>query len=587
MQNSTQNSNKLQELKYTEILTANKLLGEKLAQQAQQEIVVLSNIITSQFNHIVEYVLRKQRLNAKVDSGDYDNIVQDSEKYANKNAVIIFWELANLVDGLQYKAESMSAEHISALINKTKQEIDFVFQNLASTPIVILNQFSTLVFNQYFLKNNQFDTIAIELNKYVSENLPKNFIIVPMDKVFAQISVNKSIDLRYYYSSKALYNIDFYKQYAAFIAPIIFSVHGKTKKALIFDCDNTLWKGIVGEDGIAGISLSTQNKNGTVFEEVHYLANQLSKEGIIVGLCSKNNDNDVLEVFEKRKDFALQEANILIKKINWQDKVSNLQAIAEELNIGIDSLVFVDDSSFEINHVNQSLPEVKTIQVPSALHNYPTLLRENLSLFYKHNQTNEDKKRVEMYKQEAVRKDEQQKYSTIEDYLYALELEISVSMNDFNSLERAAQLTQKTNQFNLTTKRYTQTDLHNLIDNQNYQLYTFGVKDKFGDYGLTGMALINISDENAEIDTFLMSCRVLGRNIETAFLSFIINDLQQINIKHIFANYFKTLKNSQVLSFYEKLNFEVIKEEADSKEYKFKTIDFSYCPIDYIKIQLL
>jgi FkbH-like protein len=581
-----QNSTKLQDLKYTEILATNKLLGEKLSYQVPQEAVVLSNIITSQVNHIIEYVLRNRGLYVKLNSGDYDNIVQDSEKYAHQKVIIIFWELANLIDGLQYKAETMSAESIEDLMNKTKQEIDLVFQNLANTPIVIFNQFSTVAFNQYFLKNNQFDNIAIELNKYVSDNLPKNFIVVPMDKIFAQISVAKSIDLRYYYSSKALYSIDFYKQYAQFIAPIILSVYGKTKKALIFDCDNTLWKGIVGEDGVAGILLSSQDKNGTVFEEVHYLSNQLAQEGIIIGLCSKNNEEDVLEVFEKRQDFALLQNTILIKKINWQDKVTNLQEIATELNIGIDSLVFVDDSYFEINHVQNSLPEVHTIQVPTTLPMYGALLKENLSLFYKHSQTKEDKKRIEMYKQEAIRKGEQQKFATIEEYLHSLELEISITINDFDNLERAAQLTQKTNQFNLTTKRYTQTDLQNLITNQNYRLYTFRVKDKFGDYGLTGMSLISIAGENAIIDTLLMSCRVLGRNIEIAFLGFIINDLQQINIKYIFASYFKTLKNSQVASFYEKLNFEVIREDVDRKEYKFQTIDFSYCPIDYIKIQL-
>src|ERR1700733_2025275 len=237
----------MKDLKYTEILAANRKLRESLSGASLYEVKVLSNIITSQFNDIFEYVLRTEKINAKVSSGDYDNILQDSQKYASADTVIIFWELANLIDGLQYKADTMKEEEADRLVKKTKDEIDFVFEHLRRTPNVIFNKFSTAAFNHSFLKENRFDRICNVLNGYLAEKLPDNFTLIDVNKVFLKVSVEKSIDLRYYYSSKSLYSIEFYKQYGEYIAPVIFSILGRTKKALIFDCDNTLWKGNVGE----------------------------------------------------------------------------------------------------------------------------------------------------------------------------------------------------------------------------------------------------------------------------------------------------------------------------------------------------
>jgi FkbH-like protein len=572
----------MKDLKYTEILTANKALKEAVSGLARYEVKVLSNIVTSQFNEIFEYILRSRQINARVTSGEYDNIMQDSQKYSSADTVVIFWELANLVDGLQYKADTMDEKDADLLIEKTRDEIDFVFEQLRGTPNVIFNKFSTQVFNHSFLKENSFDRICNALNAYVTGHLPANFTLVDINKTFATISVAKSIDLRYYYSSKSLYSIDFYKEYAGYIAPIIYSITGKTKKALIFDCDNTLWKGVVGEEGVDGIELSSKNKNGGIFEEVHHLAKALAKQGILLGLCSKNNPEDVDEVFSGRPDFALKKDDILIRRINWSDKVSNLREIAEDLNIGIDSLVFVDDSAFEVNYVREHLPGTAILQVSDKLYDYPALLRDNSGLFYKKNFTKEDKDRINLYKTEESRKNERNKFETLGQYLISLELKLDIFVNDRNNVQRAAQLTQKTNQFNFTTHRYTESEIEHFMTSADTVVYVFGVRDRFGDYGITGMAIVKKNGSHAEIDTFLMSCRVLGRNIEKAFLNLVLKDLR--NAAVVRARYIPTMKNRQVESFYEDFGFTLISGNENTKEYELSLDGHHFKDIDYITI---
>ena len=186
-----------------------------------------------------------------------------------------------------------------------------------------------------------------------------------IDKIISHLGISTSIDNRLFYLSKILYSIPFLKSYVNHIKPILFSTIGLAKKALIFDCDNTLWKGILGEDGFENIEMSTNTKHGYIFSEIQSIALSLESQGVLLGLCSKNNFEDVMEVVNSHPDMQLKEHHLSIIKVNWKDKASNLKSISSELNIGLDSIVFIDDSQFEIDLVNEKLPMVTTIQVPS------------------------------------------------------------------------------------------------------------------------------------------------------------------------------------------------------------------------------
>ncbi len=556
-------------MNFSEIIKENNLLGNKLSEKEIVDIRVLANISVNQLVPVLEYNLRGKGVNAKTTIGDYDNILQESSLVNPNQIVIIFWELSNLIDSFYFEIENADEDYYKLYINKVKGELNLVFENLLNAKIVLFNKFSHLAYTSNSIKVGNFERFVNELNQFLEGNLPKNFVLIDIDKSLANTSLEQSIDWRGLYTSKSLYSVSFFKTFSKFISPIVLSIFGKSKKAIIFDCDNTLWKGVVGEDGVDGIGLSDKDKNGGYFKEIHLLAKYFAKQGIIVGLCSKNNSKDVDEVFAARKDFKLLESDVLIKKVNWNDKASNLKEMAKELNIGIDSFVFIDDSEFEINLINDKLPEVNTITVPVKLFEYPKLINDNKDFFYSINVSEEDKNRLKMYKQNQERESEMGSFSDIEDYLGSLDIRLKIESKPQESFERLVQLTQKTNQFNLTTKRYATGEMQSVYDSNNWSVYSMEVSDKFGNSGVTGLCLVERNSDSARIDTLLMSCRILGRNIEKVFINEILKDVNQSGINKIHSQFVKTPKNAQVESYYENNGFTLVNADKNQKTYLF------------------
>lgn len=575
----------MKDMKLSEIMGENTKLASEL-KGPKFEISVLSNIITTQLNEILEYTLRKSGINAYVTSGDYDNIVQDSSKDENLPLTIIFWEACNFLDGFQYKYKNFSEDFLQELSSKIKSEIQLVIDNLKSRSRVIFNTFSSSLFHSESPKKDRFDFLCEDLNQFLFVNKTSNMAIVDLEKIFNQITPANSVDWRYYYSSKALYSVEFYKQYCLHITPIIFSGLGKTKKVLVLDCDNTLWKGILGEDGFDGIEMSASSKNGVYFEEIQHSVVKLAEEGVVICLASKNNAADVDQVLLNHKDIVLKDSHIVSKKVNWNDKASNIKELSEQLNLGLDSFVFVDDSDFEINLVKEKLPQVTCFQVPKKLYQYPSLFREIEQLFFKFNTSKEDMERVAMYKKEQLRDSEKTNFGNVEDYLSSLGLKLHIYVDDEKLIERIAQLTQKTNQFNLTTLRYSEADIETFMKNANSKVLAFGLADKFGDYGITGVSILKIKPENsfANIDSFLMSCRILGRNAETVFFDYMMQLLKSEKVHTVESKFAKTEKNSQVESFYDTLGFKILNSTEEEKSYRLDLDSYSFHNINYIEV---
>ena len=572
------------ELKYSEILNLNKDLKKKDQNEAYK-ILLLANIEAHQSKEIIECSLRLEGINANVDVGDYDNIVQESEKRTGAHAVIIFWELFNLIDGLQFKIELLNKTEIDKIEERIKNEIDFTIKNLKECPLLIINKFSSLLFSSFSIENNHLEKLATRLNKYLDKIEKKNLNIVGIDNVISFLGVKKSYDLRFLYSSKAPYTIEFFKNYCQLIKPLFMAINGKSKKAIIFDCDNTLWKGVLGEEGFNNIEMSSETKDGAIFKEVQSIALSLVSKGILIGLCSKNNANDVDEVLSNHKHMVLRNNHIAIKKVNWSDKVSNLIEISKELNIGLDSIVFIDDSDFEINFIKEQLPQVTVLKVPDKLHNYPAMLRENLNFFYRLSNTAEDKSKTKMYKEQRHREDQKSKFSSLNDYLVSLKLKIKIFKNEKSLIPRMSQMTQKTNQFNLTTKRYSETEIENFIKSKNSDVYTFSVDDKFGSSGVTGLCILsNKKDQKIQIDSFLMSCRIIGRNIEYVFIDYIIEQLKIDGFTSLTSKFISTIKNKQVLNFFENCNFDLIDQNDNCKNYFLSLSKYKISEINYIEV---
>lgn len=575
----------MKNLKYSEILRLNKEIETNLTEKPYN-ITILSNITIHQVKEVLEYSLRSKGVNGNVFFGDYDNIVQDSLKYNDSNTVIIFWELCNIIDGFQFKIELLSDDELSTILEKVKSEIDFVLKNLEATSLVIINKFTSLHFSNSNIRKNNLEKFSNSLNQYIENKAPENVRLCNVEKIIAQVGLKKSVDLRYFYSSKALYTVDFFKAYANYSSPFIMSASGKAKKALIFDCDNTLWKGILGEDGFDNIEMSRKTKDGTIFSEIQAIALALNKQGILICLCSKNNFSDVDQVIQSHPDMQLRNEYITINKSNWSDKVSNLKEISQELNIGLDSLLFVDDSSFEVNLIKEQLPEVSVLQVPKRLYNYPKMLREKIGLFYNLSFTAEDRNKIDIYKQQVTREITKSDYSSIEDYLTSLGLRMRVHLDDDSIVPRMSQMSQKTNQFNLTTKRYTEGDIKNFVASSKYHVLAFSVTDKFGDSGVTGLCILNLDEDikSAEIDTFLMSCRIIGRNLEHSFMDYIIDILKRRKVNSLRATYIKTKKNEQVKNFYESCSFVVVESKDAIKSYAINLDNYNPKRLKYISV---
>ena len=576
----------MENLKYTEILKLNKELVGTIKSKPYK-IGVLSNVTVNSFKEVLEYSCRLNHIEPDVELGNFDNIIQDSAVLINKDLVIIFYDVLNIVDQVSDFFEDLEEEKYSNLKNKLFTEIDIIFENLKNTASVVFNSFSSAYYNYNNIQFSKIETFVKELNIYLEQKKRSNVSIVNIDKLFTNIGFKQSIDYRFYHSSKAPYTLAFLKNYVAAIETVFLRNSGKLKKAIIFDCDNTLWKGVIGEDGMEGIDMSPTSKSGKFYHLVQRIAVFLSKRGVIVGLCSKNNEQDVLDVLRNHKDMILKEDHIVIKKVNWIDKANNLRTIASELNIGIDSLVFVDDSNFEINLIKEQVAEILTIQVPTSISDYPELILKNVYTYFNLVLNSDDAKKTEMYKEQFDRENSKTAFSSIEDYLVSLEIELTVVKNDKEHISRIAQLTQKTNQFNLTTCRYTESQVDQFTTDKKHEVYAMFVKDKFGDNGLTGVCIAKKDEKdpkNVIIDSLLMSCRIIGRNIEFVYVNHIIKDLANKGYQLLTADFIPTKKNSQVEDFYDKVGFNLIENIDGAKRYTLNIANFESKKVDYIKI---
>ncbi len=574
-------------LKYSEIIARNRELGKTCVGKPYR-IALLSNIVVNQIGEILEFALRSQGVYAEVVYGDYDNIVQDSLRLNDVDAALMFWEAANLVDGLHVRADEMADSELGAIASKVKDELGLVLANLSHTPLVLLNRFTALPFCANELRCCALEKLCAELNDVLVMQQMHNLLIIDTEKIMSKVGLGFATDFRQYQSSKALYALDFLKGYVGHVQPVFLSVTGKGRKLLVLDCDNTLWGGVLGEDGEKEIQIGENTRAGKVFLEVQNILKGMKKQGIMLALCSKNNLDDVEHVFDNHPGMVLRNDDFVAKRVNWQDKASNLQALSQELNIGLDSMVFVDDSDFELGLVREAVPEVLTLAVPDALSEYPSALREVRRHFFNMSQTVEDAGKTEMYHLERERKMASRQYSSVEDYLRSLELTVHILWDNEIPVDRAAQLTQKTNQFNLTTRRYTETDISRFLQDGKYLIATLRLEDRFGDYGVTGLAIVEMGDlgTEARIDSLLLSCRIIGRNVEFIFVDALIEMLQQKQISYLSADYLPTKKNSQVANFYDNAGFMVTGKDAMHTSYRIPLEAYRKQQINYIEVTI-
>ena len=339
------------------------------------------------------------------------------------------------------------------------------------------------------------------------------------------------------------------------------AVLGLSKKCIVLDLDNTLWGGIIGEDGFEGIKLGDDPVGKSYVEFQHNLL-ALNQRGILLAINSKNNFDDAIQVIKDHPNMVLKEDNFSCIRINWNDKVVNMKEISDELNIGLDSMVFVDDDPANIEYVSSNLPEISSIHMPTEqCHNNSKSIRAISSFFNVLKITNEDKTRNKMYLEQRKRSELKTQVGNLEEFLKQMNISVHIKNADNFTIPRISQLTLKTNQFNLTTRRYQEQDIRKFSQNSEKIVGCAQIQDKFGDNGITGAYIVNKDNEQQwTIDTFLLSCRVIGRGIEDGILCHIIEKARKDGISQVRGEYIKTQKNQPAENFFKNFGF---KKEGD------------------------
>ncbi|MBR3100583.1 MAG: HAD-IIIC family phosphatase [Muribaculaceae bacterium] len=440
-------------------------------------------------------------------------------------------------------------------VEQDKQIVVFTLYPLANTNIVSGNTDLLLVIENF---NCQVAEISKE---------HKNVRIVDFSEFTRRYPQEELVNWKFFFISQTLLSPKLAKDFNRWWQRTECELALKRKKCLVLDLDNTLWGGVLGEEGVAGIKIGGDYP-GKAFTYWQQALMNLKNSGVMLAVCSKNNEQDVFEVWDKNPYLILRKDNFVAWRINWQDKATNLQELAAELNIGLDSMVFVDDNPAERELIKQLLPMVEVPEFPAKPYQLMDFFRRLVEDYFRvYSVTNEDLKKTEQYKANAQRAAEQTKFSDFDDYLRSLDVKIDILPLDLFNLPRVAQMTQKTNQFNLTTHRYTENDIQQMA-NEGALIYVISVSDKFGDSGITGEIILRPKDkESMIIDTLLLSCRILGKGIEFAFLDVILNLLVAKGIKSVEASYVKTAKNAQVADFFDRAGFVLTDATDNEKNY--------------------
>lgn len=426
-------------------------------------------------------------------------------------------------------------------------------------------------FGNLFEQNHFYNRIQ-EYNAQISDiaKEQKNLFIFDINRLLHSFGEENARDYRGLYAFDIPFTNEFFLLLANEWLPYIYSLVGKMKKCIVVDLDNTIWGGIVGEVGAKGIKLGHEYP-GVAFQNFQRALLACYNRGMILAINSRNNPEDVDEVFAENPHMILKKEHFAAIKVNWNDKAQNLLEIANELNIGVDSLVFFDDDPVNRELVKSRLPDVLVPHFTISPEEYIHKLF-SLNIFSQFRLTDEDKDKGKMYAAELKRKNVISSAKSPEEYMAQLGIVIQIDLNNAEQIERLAQLTTKTNQFNLTTRRYTGNSIKEFMSDG--LVYSGEIKDKFGEYGVTVMAIVKMTGKQAELDSFLMSCRVMGRGVEKAFLDYIIRELHRKGVEKITAKYNITAKNLPAKDFYSTMDFIVLQNNEQGTDYELHTDDY-------------
>lgn len=527
-------------------------------------LAVLGNCATQFFSQAVKGYGRLSGLNLTVFDADYNQIATQllnpsSEVYGFGADKILIWLCTEKIYE-EYLAEEVSLRNAFAetYMQKIQHYWDLI-ENNSKAQILQMNFFEIddKALGNYSSKMDFTFIYQIrKLNYLLAEAEAKNGKVYPVDALSLQLNLGRDFffDAALYYHAKMSVSMDALPYLAKAVIDVVNAMNGKIKKCVILDLDNTLWGGIIGDDGMGGIEIGEYGK-GHVFTNLQRWIKQLKDCGIILAVCSKNEADIAREPFEKHEEMILRLADISIFVANWNDKASNIKMIQESLNIGMDSIVFLDDNPVERNLVKEKCPDIEVPELPKDPALWLDFLQRK-NYFETASYTGSGSDRTKLYQREFERKSHQQSFETIDDYLQNLMMEGRAKAFEPVKYPRIAQLTQRTNQFNLRTVRYTEDDIKRLAEDKGFITLYYTLKDKFGDYGLVSVVILKkTSEKELFVDTWLMSCRVFKRGMEEFVMNHVVQTAKENGFETISSQYIPTKKNQMVKDIYEAMGF--------------------------------
>lgn len=394
--------------------------------------------------------------------------------------------------------------------------------------------------------------------------------ILPVKDLITNLGRDNFYSAKMWYAGSMPYSMKGMAGISDLINRYVSAVKGMRRKCFALDLDNTLWGGVIGEDGVDGIVLSN-HKEGARYYDTQKLLKKMEERGVILAILSKNNTEDVESAF-MHPDMVLRHDDFAAEAVNWEPKSVNIQRLAAELNIGLDSFVFLDDNPAEREQMKAECPEVAVVEFPKDSSQLPNVVAKAYDDYFLQLEiTGEDAEKTAMYQAEKQRRAEMSAALSMEGFLKNLEMTMYIHRMRPEEIKRVVQLVNKTNQFNLTTRRYSEEEVYELAGSGD--IITVHLADKYGEQGLVAVLILKYEDESAELDTFLMSCRVMGRSVENEIMARVKKLLETKLVKVVRAAYIKSAKNVPVVDLFERLGFSLISEENGNKKYEAKVND--------------
>ncbi|KLN58966.1 hypothetical protein WH96_20140 [Kiloniella spongiae] len=389
------------------------------------------------------------------------------------------------------------------------------------------------------------------INDYIrTQSMP----CIDIEYLAATVGIANWYDRKYYDVAKYPFSPKYLPLFCDYVVRMFAALYGKNKKCLVLDLDNTLWGGVVGDDGYEHIEIGNGTPKGEAFLRLQQTILDLKQRGVILAVCSKNNHQVALLPFKKRPEMLLTEDDISIFISNWHDKATNIKGIAETLSIGLDSIVFLDDNPAEREIVRQKLPTVSVIELPDDPSQYADILLMG-GWFDICSFTNEDSNKTHQYKENEQRINASKEHVTIDSYLKSLSMTLQIDTISDKTFQRTVQLINKTNQFNMTAQRYSEAQISELMRDDRYTIIVASLHDKFGSNGIISVVICKHEGKTLIIENWVMSCRVLKRGVEYALINEITRLANTMNIENI-TGYFKaTSRNDLVSTFYNDMGF--------------------------------